>query len=71
MVIENVYFKRDAVLHARVPEEIKRAFMELAERKDKSASEYVLELVLRELRCETQNAIQTALNHQKNDDHGK
>ncbi len=71
MVIENVYFKRDAVLHARLPAEIKLAFMELASQKGKTASAYVLELVLRELSREQKDASNTALNNQKNDDHGK
>ncbi|MBK8194573.1 MAG: hypothetical protein IPK76_15665 [Lewinellaceae bacterium] len=47
MIIGNTFFKRDAVLHARVPEEIKKAFQALAKTKGKTASEYVLGLVLK------------------------
>lgn len=71
MIIENVFFKRDAVLHARVPEEIKKAFQDLAKAKDKTASEYVLELVLGELSRERGKAgnqisliIQNSLAHE-------
>jgi len=52
MIIGNIFFKRDAVLHARVPGEIKKAFQQLAKQKGKTASEYVLELVLQELHAE-------------------
>lgn len=52
MIIGNIFFKRDAVLHARVPGKIKEAFQKLAKEKGRTASEYVLELILQELQQE-------------------
>lgn len=52
MIIGKTFFKRDAVLHARVPGEIKEAFQKLAKEKGRTASEYVLELILGELHRE-------------------
>ena len=52
MIIGKTFFKRDAVLHARIPSEIKMAFQNLAENKGISASEYLLKLVLQELHVE-------------------
>ena len=69
MIIENTFYKRDAVLHTRVPEEIKIAFQELAKSKGKTASTYVLELVLNELKKErgsiNHHLTQNHTNHDK------
>lgn len=70
MIIGNTFFKRDAVLHARVPGEIKEAFQKLAKEKGKTASEYVLELILQELhREEESNQDQDAENLQNTENH--
>ena len=52
MIINNAIFKRDSFLNSRVPKEVKEQFEILAERKGRSKSEYVLELVLKELEKE-------------------
>ena len=49
MFIGNTFFKCDAFLHTRLPEEIKTAFKTLAKAKGKTVSAYVLELVIKEL----------------------
>ncbi|NET37016.1 MAG: hypothetical protein F6K19_34165 [Cyanothece sp. SIO1E1] len=70
MIIGNTFFKRDAVLHARVPGEIKKAFQDLAKKKGRTASEYVLELILQELQLEEgRDRHQNAGNSQKSDHH--
>ena len=70
MIIGNTFFKRDAVLHARVPGEIKEAFQKLAKEKGKTTSEYVLELILQELhREEESNQDQDAENLQNTENH--
>ena len=72
MIIGNTFFKRDAVLHARVPGEIKEAFQKLAKEKGRTASEYVLELILQELqREEGRDWNHTADKPQNTDDHDK
>lgn len=72
MIIGKTFFKRDAVLHARVPGEIKEAFQTLAKEKDKTASEYVLELILQELqREEGISENHTAAKSKNITDHGK
>ena len=71
MIIGDTFFKRDDVLHARLPGEIKKAFQALAKTKGKTVSEYVLELVLKELRREEGNRDQTAGTTQNTSDHGK
>ncbi|PHN00929.1 ribbon-helix-helix domain-containing protein [Flavilitoribacter nigricans] len=65
MIIGKTFFKRDAFLHARVPEEIKQAFQALAKSKGKTASEYVLELVLNELEREEVN-LQSSVGDKQN-----
>lgn len=52
MFIGETFYKCDAFIHARLPEEVKQAFRALALEKDKTASEYVLDLILRELHQE-------------------
>ena len=70
MIIGNTFFKRDAVLHARVPGEIKKAFQDLAKKKGRTASEYVLELILQELQLEEgRDRHQDAGNPQNSDHH--
>ena len=70
MIIGNTFFKRDAVLHARVPGEIKDAFQKLAKAKGRTASEYVLELILQELhREEGRDGGQPAKNSQNTENH--
>ena len=70
MIIGKTFFKRDAVLHARVPGEIKEAFQKLAKEKGKTASEYVLELILQELhREEGRDEDQDAGNSQNTENH--
>lgn len=49
MIVNQILFKRDSFINARVPKEIKEQFERLARSKGKSKSEYVLELVLQEL----------------------
>ena len=71
MIIENVFFKRDAFLHARVPEEIKKAFQELAKSKGKTVSGYVLELILKELSQEKGNFHPSAVNTKKEHNYGE
>ena len=70
MIIGKTFFKRDAVLHARVPGEIKEAFQKLAKEKGKTASEYVLELILQELhREEGRDQDHPAAKPQNTEDH--
>lgn len=70
MIIGKTFFKRDAVLHARVPGEIKEAFQKLAKERGKTASEYVLELILQELhREEGRDQDQDAGNLQNTENH--
>ena len=70
MIIGKTFFKRNAVLHARVPGEIKEAFQKLAKEKGKTASEYVLELILQELhREEGRDQDQDASNSQNTENH--
>lgn len=70
MIIGKTFFKRDAVLHARIPGEIKETFQTLAKEKGKTASEYVLELILQELhREEASNRDQDAGNSQNTENH--
>ncbi len=52
MILNHAIFKRDSYLNARVPKEIKEQFDALAQKKGKTKSEYVLELVLKELEKE-------------------
>lgn len=71
MIIGDTFFKRDDVLHARLPGEVKKAFQVLARTKGKTVSEYVLELVLKELRREEGMREQSAVTTQNTGDHGK
>jgi predicted DNA-binding protein len=72
MIIGNTFFKRDAVLHARIPGQIKKAFQELAKEKGKTTSEYVLELVLNELHREEEGIFgPSASKTQNTNDHDK
>jgi uncharacterized protein (DUF1778 family) len=52
MILNNAIFKRDDFLNARVPKEVKKQFEALALAKGKSKSEFILELVLKELERE-------------------
>lgn len=69
MIIGKTFFKRNAVLHARVPGEIKEAFQKLAKEKGKTASEYVLELILQELHQEEGERNHSAAKPQNTDYH--
>lgn len=71
MIIGDTFFKRDDVLHARLPSEVKKAFQALAKTKGKTVSEYVLELVLKELRREEGNRDQPVGTTPNTSDHGK
>lgn len=66
MIIENTFYKRNAVLHTRLPEEVKQAFQVLAQEKGKTASTYMLELVLNELKKEA-GSINQFLTHNYSD----
>lgn len=52
MILNNAIFKRDSYLNTRVPKEVKEQFEALARKKGRSRSEYILELVLKELEKE-------------------
>ena len=52
MILNYAIFKRDAYLGARVPQVIKNELGKLAKSKGKNRSEYLLELVLKELERE-------------------
>jgi predicted DNA-binding protein len=67
MILNNAFFKRKAFLNSRVPNEVKAQFEKLARKKGKSNSEYILELILRELEREGIQ-IQAKANNTKNDD---
>lgn len=69
MIIGNTFFKRDAVLHARVPGEIKEAFQQLAKEKGRTASEYVLELILQELQRQEGRGDDPSADLPQNNDH--
>jgi predicted DNA-binding protein len=72
MIIGKRYYKRDAVLHCRLPEELKKAFQALAKAQGKTASEYVLELILEELsRQESHGQDHDEENRQNTADHDK
>ena len=61
MILNHAIYKRDSFLNARVPSEVKESFEQLAKSKGRSKSEYLLELVLKELEKE---GIQIQSNHQ-------
>jgi|GEM_PF-4857856 predicted DNA-binding protein len=65
MVLNNAIFKRDDFINARLPKEVKKQFELLALRKGRSKSEYILELILKELERE-EIKIQAEANHTKN-----
>ena len=52
MILNNAIFKRDSFLNARVPKQVKKEFDILSQKKGRSKSEYILELVLKELENE-------------------
>jgi predicted DNA-binding protein len=52
MILNHAIYKRDSFINARVPAVVKEQFEKLAQEKGRSKSEYVLELVLRELEKE-------------------
>lgn len=52
MIINYVLFRRDTFINTRVPKKVKEAFGKLAQSKGKTKSEYLLELVLKELENE-------------------
>lgn len=66
MILNNAIFKRDSFINTRVPKEVKKQFGALALKKGRSKSEYILELVLKELEKEGIQ-IQAAADNAKND----
>jgi len=68
MILNNAIFRRDSFLNARVPKAVKKQFDLLSRKKGRSKSEYILELVLRELEKEGIQIQAEAVNPQ-NDDH--
>lgn len=52
MILNHAIFKRDCFLNSRVPKEVKEQFDKLAQEKGRTKSEYILDLVLKELEKE-------------------